>query len=46
MSSVLINAVETNTVKRISKLEFEKDIINELMDIFNVNQKEIGRAHV
>ena len=27
-------------VKHISKLEFEKDIINELMEIFNVNQKE------
>ena len=31
-------------VKRISKLEFEKDIINELMDIFNVNQKEIDQV--
>ena len=30
--------------KRISKLEFEKDIINELMDIFNVNQKEIDQV--
>ena len=28
-------------VKQISKLEFEKDIINELMEIFNVKQKEI-----
>ena len=44
MSSVLINAVETNTVKRISKLEFEKDIINELMEIFNVSQKEIDQV--
>ena len=30
-------------VKRISKLEFEKDIINELMEIFNVKQKEIDQ---
>ena len=28
-------------LKKISKLEFEKDIINELMEIFNVKQKEI-----
>ena len=28
-------------VKQISKLEFEKDIINELMEMFNVKQKEI-----
>ena len=31
-------------VKRISKLEFDKDIINELMEIFNVNQKEIDQV--
>ena len=31
-------------VKCISKLEFEKDIINELMEIFNVNQKEIDQV--
>ena len=31
-------------VKRISKLEFEKDIIRELMEIFNVNQKEIDQV--
>ena len=31
-------------VKRISKLEFEKDIINELMEIFNVSQKEIDQV--
>ena len=30
-------------VKRISKLEFEKDIINELMEIFDVKQKEIDQ---
>ena len=30
-------------VKRISKLEFEKDIINELREIFNVKQKEIDQ---
>ena len=30
-------------VKQISKLEFEKDIINELMEIFNVKQKEIDQ---
>ena len=28
-------------VKQISKLEFEKDVINELMGMFNVKQKEI-----
>jgi len=26
-------------VKQISKLDFEQDIINKLMEIFNVNQK-------
>ena len=31
-------------VKRISKLEFEKDIINELMEIFDVKQKEIDQV--
>ena len=31
-------------VKRISKLEFEKDIINVLMEIFNVKQKEIDQV--
>ena len=31
-------------VKCISKLEFEKDIINELMEIFNVNKKEIDQV--
>ena len=31
-------------VKRISKLEFEKDIINELMEIFNVNLNEIDQV--
>ena len=31
-------------VKRISKQEFEKYIINELMKIFNVNQKEIDQV--
>ena len=30
-------------VKQISKLEFEKDIIKELMEIFNVSQKEIDQ---
>ena len=30
-------------VKRISKLEFKKDIINELREIFNVKQKEIDQ---
>ena len=30
-------------VKQISKLDFEKDIINKLMEIFNVNQKEIDK---
>ena len=31
-------------VKQISKLEFEKDITNELMKIFNVSQKEIDQV--
>ena len=31
-------------VKQISKLEFEKDRINELMEIFNVKQKEIDQV--
>ena len=30
-------------VKQISKLDFEKDIINELMKIFNIKQKEIDQ---
>ena len=30
-------------VKQISKLEFEKDIINELMKMFEINQKEIDQ---
>ena len=30
-------------VKQISKLDFEKDIVNELMKIFNVKQKEIDQ---
>ena len=31
-------------VKQISKLEFEKDMINELMEIFHVKQKEIDQV--
>ena len=31
-------------VKQISKLEFEKDIINGLMEIFHVKQKEIDQV--
>ena len=31
-------------VKQISKLEFEKDITNGLMKIFNVSQKEIDQV--
>ena len=31
-------------VKQIGKLEFEKDITNELMKVFNVNQKEIDQV--
>ena len=31
-------------VKQINKLEFEKDVINELMEIFNVKQKEIDKV--
>ena len=34
----------TKNVKRISKLEFDKDIINKLMEIFNVNKKEIDQV--
>ena len=30
-------------LKRISKLDFEKDVINELMEIFKVSQKEIDQ---
>ena len=32
-------------VKQINKLDFEKDIINKLMEIFNVNQKEIDQVN-
>ena len=28
-------------IKQINKLEFEKDVINELMEMFDVKQKEI-----
>ena len=31
-------------VKQISKLEFEKDVINELMEIFNFKKKEIDQV--
>ena len=31
-------------VKQISKLEFEKDVINELIEIFGVKQKEIDQV--
>ena len=31
-------------VKRISKLDFEKDVINELMEIFKVSQKEMDHV--
>ena len=31
-------------IKQISKLKFEKDIINELMEIFNVSKKEIDQV--
>ena len=30
-------------VKQISKLEFEKDVINELMEMFDIKQKEIDQ---
>ena len=33
-----------NNVKQISKLEFEKDVINELMEMFDVKQKEIDQV--
>ena len=31
-------------VKQIRKLEFEKDVINELMEMFDVKQKEIDKV--
>ena len=31
-------------LKRISKLDFEKDVINELMEIFKVSQKKIDQV--
>ena len=31
-------------VKQISKLEFEKDVINELMEMFNVKQEELEKV--
>ena len=31
-------------VKQISKLEFEKDVINESMEMFDVKQKEIDQV--
>ena len=31
-------------VKQISKLEFEKDVINELMEMFDIKQKEIDQV--
>ena len=31
-------------VKQISKLEFEKDVINELMEMFNVKRKDIDQV--
>ena len=31
-------------IKRISKLDFQKDVINELMEIFKVSQKEINQV--
>ena len=31
-------------VKQISKLEFEKDVINELMEMFDVKEKEIDQV--
>ena len=33
-----------NNVKQISKLEFEKDVINELMEMFDVKEKEIDQV--
>ena len=35
---------DNKIVKQISKLEFEKDIINELMEMFDVTQKEIDQV--
>ena len=34
------NVIDIIIVKQISKLEFEKDVINELMEMFDVKQKE------
>ena len=33
-----------NNVKQISKLDFEKEVINELMEMFDVKQKEIDQV--
>ena len=36
--------IHNKIVKQISKLEFEKDVINELMEMFDVKQKEIEQV--
>ena len=38
------NVIDIIIVKQISKLEFEKDVINELMEMFDVKQKEIDQV--
>ena len=38
------NVIDIIIVKQISKLEFEKDVINELMEMFDIKQKEIDQV--
>ena len=38
------NVIDIIIVKQISKLEFEKGVINELMEMFDIKQKEIDQV--
>ena len=38
------NVIDIIIVKQICKLEFEKDVINELMEMFDIKQKEIDQV--
>ena len=38
------NVIDNKIVKQISKLEFEKDVINESMGMFNNKQEEIDQV--
>ena len=42
----ILKKKEWEIVKQISKLDFEKDIINKLIEIFNVNQREIDQVNI